>query len=82
MTLQSFTIVLISIAVTFFIIIPNIYIKNKIYYVSRDVGKLYEQYIILQEESRELQRKIEAIQFKNQVLDDLALEEDMKEEED
>ncbi len=49
-------------------ILPNIYIKNQIYYTSRIIGDTYEQYIILSEENKKLKRKIESIQFKNQIL--------------
>lgn len=58
------------------IILPGIYIKNQIYYISRDINKLDEQKTVLQEEHRELMRKIEAIQFKNQVLDNFLFEDE------
>lgn len=58
------------------VVLPGIYIKNEIYYISRDITKLYEQYSSLSEEQRELKRKIEAIQFKNQILDPLFMEEE------
>ncbi len=64
-----------SMFVAFMIIIPGVYIKNKIYYISRDIGKLYEQDIVLREENKKLKRKIEAIQFKNQILNNFLDEE-------
>lgn len=61
--------------VAFLAILPNIYIKNQIYYISRDIGELYEKHAILKEENVDLKRKIEAIQFKNQILDTLSIDE-------
>jgi hypothetical protein len=51
------------------IILPKIYLKNEIYYKSRDISKLYNEYSILKEENRVLKQKLEYIKFKNQVLD-------------
>lgn len=71
---KTLIIVLLSMAVTFAVILPGIYIKNEIYYISRDISKLYGEYSVLKEENRELKRKIEAIRFKNQVLDTLSID--------
>jgi len=51
------------------VILPKIYLKNEIYYNSRDISKLYNEYNILKEENTMLKRKLEYIKFKNQVLD-------------
>ncbi len=56
------------------IFLPNIYVKNEIYYISRDINKLYGQYEILKEENRTLKLRIELIRFKNQVLDVLSID--------
>ncbi len=53
----------------FFVILPKIYLKNEIYYNSRDISKLYNEYNILKEENIMLKRKLEYLKFKNQVLD-------------
>jgi biopolymer transport protein ExbD len=58
----------------FMIFLPKIYIKNEIYYTSREMSKLYGQYELLLEENRALKLKIESIRFKNQVLDVLAID--------
>lgn len=71
---KTLIIVLLSMAVTFAVILPGIYIKNEIYYISRDISKLYGEYSVLKEENRELRRDIEAIRFKNQVLDTLSID--------
>ena len=55
--------------VAFLLILPKIYIKNQIYYMSRDINKLYGEYSILKEENRVLKQNLENIRFKNQILD-------------
>lgn len=55
----------------FALFIPEIYIKNQIYYTSRDINTLLNEYAVLLEENRDLQKKIELIRYKNQVLDTL-----------
>lgn len=57
------------IMVAFLLILPKIYIKNEIYYTSRDINKLYGEYSILKEENRVLKQNLESIRFKNQILD-------------
>ncbi len=66
--------VYLSLAVAFCVILPKIYIKNQIYYISRDIHKLYSQNSILQEENTFLNQKLESIRFKNQVLDSIFIE--------
>ncbi|MDX1809086.1 MAG: hypothetical protein R3331_06070 [Sulfurospirillaceae bacterium] len=61
--------VYLSIFVGLLVILPNIYIKNEIYYISRNISKLSSEYSVLQEENRFLKQKVENIKFKNQVLD-------------
>ena len=58
-----------SLAIAFSIVLPKIYIKNQIYYISRDIHKLYSENSILEEENKYLKQKLESIRFKNQVLD-------------
>lgn len=52
----------------FFIIllnlIPKIYISNEIYYLSRDVIKLNNQYSLLIDEKHKLQRNLEDVKIK------------------
>ncbi|WP_024955687.1 hypothetical protein [Sulfurospirillum arcachonense] len=66
--------VYLSLAVAFSIVLPKIYIKNQIYYISRDIHKLYSEYSVLQEENIYLNQKLESIRFKNQVLDSVFIE--------
>lgn len=50
---------------------PKIYLRNNIYYISKDVNKLYAHYISLQEENRFLSQQLEDMKFKNQIIDSL-----------
>ncbi len=63
-----------TIFVAFLIILPKIYIKNQIYYMSRDINKLYSEYSILSEENRVLKQNLENMRFKNQILDTMYIE--------
>lgn len=60
--------------VAFLLILPKIYIKNQIYYMSRDIHKLYSEYSILSEENRVLKQSLENMRFKNQILDTMYIE--------
>lgn len=51
------------------IFIPQIYIRNNIYYLSREITVLRSQENVLSEENKELKRKLENMRFKNQILD-------------
>ncbi|MFK2821867.1 hypothetical protein [Arcobacter sp. YIC-80] len=62
-----FTILIFAVVVYF----PKIYLRNNIYYVSKDVNKLYAHYISLQEENRFLSQQLEDMKFKNQIIDSL-----------
>lgn len=61
--------VLLALFTALLVILPDIYLKNEIYYQSRDIAKLYNEYSVLKEENRALKQKLEKIKFKNQVLD-------------
>jgi len=64
-----FTLLLIS----FFLlaIFPKIYIQQQIFYKSRDISKLKGEYDTLVEENILINSSVEAIRFKNQILDTL-----------
>ncbi len=49
--------------------IPKIYVANEIYYKSRTINKLLDDYEILKEENRLLRQQLEKLRFKTQVLD-------------
>jgi len=48
---------------------PKIYIQQQIYFKSRDISKLKNEYDILKEENRLISTSVESIKFKNQILD-------------
>ena len=50
---------------------PKIYLRNNIYYTSKDINRLYSHYISLNEENTFLSKQLEDMKFKNQVLDSL-----------
>ena len=50
---------------------PKIYFRNNIYYISKDINKLYAHYISLQEENKFLAQQLEDMKFKNQIMDSL-----------
>ena len=50
---------------------PKIYLRNNIYYVSKDINRLYAHYISLQEENTFLSQQLEDMKFKNQIIDSL-----------
>ena len=57
-----------------FVFIPKIYLRNNIYYVSKDINKLFSHYISLKEENKFLQQQLEDAKFKNQISDSLMLQ--------
>ena len=62
--IMVFLLLLLALALFF----PKVYLSNEIYYTSRKINKLLDQYEILKEENRLLKQKIEEERYKNQVL--------------
>ena len=52
---------------------PKIYLTNNIYYVSKDINRLYAHYISLKEENKFLSQQLEDMKFKNQIEDSLII---------
>lgn len=50
---------------------PKVYISQQIYFESRDIAKLKREYETLKEENKIITASVEAIRFKNQILDTL-----------
>ncbi len=67
--LKDLLISLLVIAIVYLLIFPKIYLSNQIYYKSRHINKLLDDYEILKEENRLLRQKIDALRYKNQILD-------------
>ncbi len=63
--------VLLSVAMLLLVAFPKIYIKNQIYYKSRDIAVLKREFNSLKEENRVITSQVESIRFKNQILDTL-----------
>ncbi|MCK9162450.1 MAG: hypothetical protein RBQ81_08775 [Arcobacteraceae bacterium] len=59
--------------------LPKVYIKNNIYYTSRNINKLYSHYISLKEENRALSAQLEDMKFQNQIVDTIILQYKMDE---
>ncbi|PPK62903.1 hypothetical protein B0F89_101101 [Malaciobacter marinus] len=70
---NSLTIAFSLLAIALLLYIPKIYLTNNIYYVSKDVNKLYAHYISLKEENRFLAQQLEDMKFKNQIVDSLII---------
>ncbi len=51
------------------IFLPKVYIKNEIYYTSRDINKLYREYSTQKEENEALKKKIEYLKYKTDIAD-------------
>lgn len=71
---KSLLIVLSILFIAIFLLIPKIYLRNNIYYLSKDINKLNAQYISLKEENKFLKQQHEDALFKNQIMDSLILE--------
>jgi cell division protein FtsL len=70
---NSFIIVLSILIISLVLFFPKIYLANNIYYVSKDINKLYANYVSLKEENRFLQQQLEDMKFKNQIIDSLLI---------
>jgi len=68
--LLVFTILTISLV----LFTPQIFLRNNIYYISKDINKLYAHYISLKEENRFLGQQLEDMKFKNQIMDSLIID--------
>jgi hypothetical protein len=71
---KALFIVLFTLGVSLVLLMPKIYLKNNIYYLSKDINKLYFQYVSLKEENKFLRQQHEDALFKNQITDSLILE--------
>ncbi|EAL2421568.1 hypothetical protein [Campylobacter jejuni] len=52
-----------------FLFAPQIYIRNQIYYLSREITTLRTKESVLNEENKDLKRRLENMRFQNQILD-------------
>ncbi|XOB60905.1 hypothetical protein ACMC56_09820 [Campylobacterota bacterium DY0563] len=70
---NSIIIVFSALLVALTLYFPKIYLVNNIYYVSKDINKLYAHYISLKEENKFLAQQLEDMKFKNQIEDSLII---------
>lgn len=71
LTLNYFLTLLLVLSFTGVLIFPKIYITQQIYFKSRDIAKLKNEYDTLKEENKLISASVEEIKFKNQILDTL-----------
>ncbi|WP_321311151.1 hypothetical protein [Halarcobacter sp.] len=70
---NSIIIVFSALLVVLTLYFPKIYLVNNIYYVSKDINKLYAHYTSLKEENKFLAQQLEDMKFKNQIEDSLII---------
>ena len=75
----SLFIVLGFILISFILFFPKIYLRNNIYYISKDINRLYAHYISLKEENKFLKQQLEDTKFKNQIIDSINLQQEEEE---
>jgi cell division protein FtsL len=71
---SSLFIVLLFLILSFVLFFPKIYLRNNIYYISKDINRLYAHYISLKEENKFLKQQLEDTKFKNQIIDSINLQ--------
>ncbi|RXK14182.1 hypothetical protein CP965_01675 [Halarcobacter mediterraneus] len=70
---SSILIVLCTLFFSLVLFFPKIFLANNIYYVSKDINKLYAHYTSLKEENKFLAQQLEDMKFKNQIEDSLII---------
>ncbi len=66
----------------FALLLPKIYIGNQIYYLSKEINTLYHKYTALEEERDHLQKQLELVRYKVQILDNVGSVNDTEESND
>ena len=75
LTLYQLLVVYLLIGFAFLLTVPAIYIRNEIYYISRDIAALSTKHEVLLEENRALNNDIEYLRYKNEILDPQSVQE-------
>ena len=70
---NSLLIVFCILALALILFTPKIFLRNNIYYISKDINKLYAHHMSIKEENRFLRQQLEDMKFKNQIMDSLLL---------
>ena len=71
---STFIIIFSSMFIILALLVPKIYLRNNIYYISKDINKLQAHHIALKEENRILAQQLENMKYKNQIMDSLILQ--------
>ncbi|MEA1916108.1 MAG: hypothetical protein U9N42_01110 [Campylobacterota bacterium] len=61
--------VILTTTLVLIVLFPKIYLQSQIYYKSKQITILKREYDSLKEENKIIKAKVEAIKFKNQILD-------------
>lgn len=67
--LKYFIFSILTLCMVLVVLFPKIYITQQIYFKSREISKLKSEYDTLKEENKVIGASVEAIKYKNQVLD-------------
>ena len=71
---SSLAIIFIAMFILLVLFMPKIFLRNNIYYISKDINKLHAQHIALKEENKFLDQQLEKMKYKNQINDSLILQ--------
>lgn len=63
--------VFVGVFLVLIVVFPKIFINTQIYFKSREISTLTHEHDALMEENRLIKAKVEALQYKNQILDTL-----------
>ncbi len=63
----------------FALLLPKIYIGNQIYYLSKEINTMYHKYTALEEERDHLQKQLELVRYRIQILDNVGAINDTEE---
>ena len=66
---KELVIAFLLLVIALLVFMPKIYLTNEIYFTSRKINKLLDEYEILKEENRILKQRLEQERFKAEVLD-------------
>ncbi len=71
---SSLAIIFLTTIIVLALFMPKIFLRNNIYYISKDINKLHAHHISLKEENRFLNQQLEKMKYKNQIMDSLTLQ--------
>ncbi len=71
LSVKTLLLVYLSMFLVFALLLPKIYIGNQIYYLSKEINTLYHKYTALEEERDHLQKQLELVRYKVQILDNV-----------